>query len=98
MIQAHNPMQLPMNDIAGNVSRTVCVTFSNGTKTLSLSLDNSLGRMDSLRRGNIRLFVDDEDTTSLIFSEADKQQVWASMENFETAMNWLRRTEWGMRS
>ena len=101
MIQAHNPM------IFGD-SKQVAVTFQNGAKILSLSLDNSVGRMETLRRGDIRLMIqhaanpkmgiDEEnvDVTSEVFDEAaDGHAVHASMGNFETAMNWLRRVDWG---
>ncbi len=94
MIQAHNPM------IFGD-SKQVAVTFQNGSKILSLSLDNSVGRMGTLRRGDVRLLIDDRtgtrDVTDLVFEEAaDGHAVHASLGNFETAMNWLRRVEWGM--
>ena len=101
MIQAHNPM------IFGD-SKQVAVTFQNGAKILSLSLDNSVGRMETLRRGDIRLMIqhagnskmgiDEEnvDVTSEVFDEAaDGHVVHASLGNFETAMNWLRRVDWG---
>ena len=102
MIQAHNPM------IFGD-SKQVAVTFQNGSKILSLSLDNSAGRMKTLRRGDIRLMIqhagnpkmgiDEEnvDVTEEVFEEAaDEHPVHASLGNFEIAMNWLRRVEWGM--
>ena len=101
MIQAHNPM------IFGD-SKQVAVTFQNGSKILSLSLDNSVGRMETLRRGDIRLMIqhagnpkmgiDEEnvDVTAEVFEEAaDGHVVHASLGNFETAMNWLRQTSWG---
>ena len=102
MIQAFNPM------IFGD-SKQVAVTFQSGSKILSLSLDNSVGRMETLRRGDIRLMIqqagnpkmgiDEEnvDVTAEVFEEAaDGHVVHASLGNFETAMNWLRRVEWGM--
>ena len=102
MIQAHNPM------IIGD-SKNVAVTFQSGSKILSLSLDNSLGRMDTLGRGSILLMIqhagnpkmgfeaENVDVTSEVFEEAaDGHAVHASLGNFETAMNWLRRVEWGM--
>ena len=89
MIQAHNPM------IIGD-SKNVAVTFENGTKIVSLSLDNSLGRMETLRRGSILLMRGKEDVTAQVFEEAaDGHAVWASLGNFERAMNWLRQTQWG---
>jgi hypothetical protein len=94
MIQAHNPM------IIGD-AKNVAVTFQSGTKILSLSLDNSGGRMESLRRGSILLMIEDEtgnsDVTAQVFEDAENgHTVWASLDNFEIAMNWLRRVEWGM--
>ena len=101
MIQAHNPM------IFGD-SKQVAVTFQSGPKILSLSLDNSVGRMETLRRGDIRLMIKHDgdakmgtneetvDVTSEVFDEAvDGHIVHASLGNFETAMNWLRRIDWG---
>mgnify|MGYP003977575483 FL=1 len=94
MIQAHNPM------IIGD-AKNIAVTFQNGSRVVSLSLDNSGGRMETLRRGSILLMTEDEkgnsDVTSQVFDEAaDGHAVWASLCNFEKAMNWLRRVEWGM--
>ena len=94
MIQAHNPM------IIGD-SKNIAVTFENGNKIVSLALDNSAGRMETLRRGAILLMVDHNgharDVTPNVFPEAeDGHTVWASLTNFELAMNWLRRCEWGM--
>lgn len=94
MIQAHNPM------IIGD-SKQVAVTFQSGSKILSLSLDNSLGRMETLRRGDVRLMIENEsgnhDVTDQVFdAAADGHVVHASLGNFEIAMNWLNRCEWGM--
>ena len=94
MIQAFNPM------IIGD-AKNVAVTFQSGSKILSLSLDNSCGRMEMLRRGTILLMVEDEtdnrDVTDQVFEEAaDGHAVHTSLGNFEIAMNWLRRVEWGM--
>ena len=94
MIQAHNPT--PIGD-----SKNVAVTFKSGSKILSLSLDNSCGRMEMLGRGSVLLMIEDEtgnhDVTDQVFEEAaDGHAVHASLGNFETAMNWLRRVEWGM--
>ena len=89
MISAHDPM------IIGN-SKTVAVSFQNGRKIVSLSLDNSLGRMESLARSSILLLVDNQDVTAHVFEEhASGTTVRASLVNFERAMNWLRRTNWG---
>jgi hypothetical protein len=93
MIQAHNPM------IIGD-AKNVAVTFQSGSKVVSLALDNSAGRMETLRRGDIRLLIEDEsgcqDVTDQIFPKADVENVRANLGNFEIAMMWLRRVEWGM--
>ena len=93
MIQAHNPM------IIGD-AKNIAVTFQSGSKVVSLALDNSAGRMETLRRGDIRLLIEDEsgckDVTDLIFPKADVENVRANLDNFEIAMMWLRRAEWGM--
>ena len=93
MIQAHNPM------IIGE-SKNIAVTFQSGSKVVSLALDNSAGRLETLRRGDIRLLIEDEsgckDVTDQIFPKADVENVRASLDNFEIAMMWLRRAEWGM--
>ena len=96
MIQAHNPM------IIGD-SKNVAVTFQNGPKIISLSLDNSCGRMKMLRRGSILLMIEDgtgnSDVTAQVFEEAaDGHAVRASLGNFERAMNWLGQTAWGFDS
>ena len=57
MIQAHNPM------IIGD-SKNVAVTFQSGPKIVSLALDNSAGRMETLRRGSILLMVENESGNS----------------------------------
>jgi hypothetical protein len=94
MIQAHNPM------IIGD-AKNIAVTFQSGPKLVSLALDNSAGRMETLRRGSILLMIEDEtgnsDVTSEVFAEAKGgPAVRANLDNFEIAMNWLRRAEWGM--
>lgn len=95
MIRAHNPMILP--GVNGNQDTSIAVEFSNGDKLVSLALNNSGGRMKKLCRVDLRLFIGKEDITPVVFEE-DKVQgiVHASMENFETAMRWLRQTEWGL--
>ena len=94
MIRAHEPM------IIGD-AKQVSVTFENGNKIVSLALDNSLGRMETLNRGMILLMIEDEsgnhDVTDQVFEEAeDGHAVNASLGNFDKAMAWLHRVEWGM--
>lgn len=93
-IQAHNPMILP--GVQGRQNTSVAVEFHNGNKLVSLALNNSGGRMEKLRRGDIRLFVGQEDVTSKVFGDESAQRsVHASLDNFEVAMTWLRRVGWG---
>jgi len=95
MIYANRPMIFKLPD--GSQSENVNVCFENGNRTLSLALDNSAGRMDNLGRSDIRLLVDGEDITSKVFeTERDDTIVRANLNNFEKAMRWLSRVEWGM--
>jgi len=97
MIQAHNPMILPGVD--GNQNTSIAVEFHNGDKLVSLALNNSGGRMKKLGRVDLRLFVGNDDVTVTVFvADSEKNIVHASMDNFEKAMIWLRRTEWGFQS
>ena len=89
MIQAHDPM------IIGD-SKNVAITFQEGQKIISLALDNSAGRMTALRRGDIRLIDDSGDVTSKVFGGGEDDIVPANLDNFEKAMNWLRRCGWGL--
>jgi hypothetical protein len=101
-IRANNPVILPgvTNEHGdGNQNMSVAVEFHNGEKLVSLACDNSGGRMKNLSRCDVRLFIGNSDVTESVFVDnSEKHIVHASMENFETAMNWLRRTEWGMKS
>ena len=100
MIQAHNPM------IIGD-TKQVAVTFENGNKLVSLSLDNSGGRMEMLSRADVRLLIREshrenhistgkfKDVTGEVFGVDTEVVVSADLNTFETAMNWLRRSDWG---
>jgi len=93
VIQAHEPM------IIGD-AKNVAVTFENGRKIVSLSLDNSGGRMTTLRRGDIRLLVRTEesktlDVTGEVWGIGAETLIHATLDNLDTAMKWLRRTSWG---
>jgi hypothetical protein len=94
-IFAHQPTAFEMS--GGDVSQSVAVEFKNGSKTLSLALDNSLGRMPKLGRGDIRLFAGEQDVTARFFGlvRAD-EPVHASIENFDKALKWLRQVSWGL--
>ena len=94
-IIASNPLILP--GIDGNKCTSIAVEFQNGDKLVSLALDNSGGRMKKLGRADLRLFIGSDDVTETVFtSDSERHIVHASMDNFEKAMTWLRRTDWGL--
>ena len=81
----------------------------NGAKMLSVSVDNSGGRMALMARADIRcLFshavVGDgerervEDVTSQVFGGGKSDIVHGNADNMAKAMNWLRRTNWGFQN
>ena len=84
-----------------NLAKHVNVVFDNGPKMVSLSCDNSSGRMTTMSRSDIRLLVSDpleggvEDVTSKVFGGNEEDIVRASIETMEIAMKWLRRVSWG---
>ena len=91
MIFAHPPMGTKMSD--GTVANSVCTVFRNGNKSISIALDDSCGRMDLLRRSDMRLFIEDvegisQDVTHRTFF-GDSMQVDANLENFQKAWEWL---------
>ena len=100
MIRAHNPIEMAGHPPDDEVfSRSVTVEFGNGDKLVSLHLDNSHGMMNLLGRGDVRVFRGKEDVTHNVFGHDFKERpVHASLENFEKAMNWLRRSQWGFTS
>ena len=84
-----------------NLSKHVNVVFDNGPKMLSLSLDNSGGRMNTIGRADIRLLFSDpleggvQDVTSTVFGGGEHDVVRGTIENMERAMKWLKMTRWG---
>ena len=95
MIFAHPPMATKMSD--GSTAHSVCAAFKNGNKTISISLDDSCGRLSRLTRSCMRLFNDEEgsesrDVTVEVFPDG-KWQVDASLENFQKAWEWLNEEE-----
>ena len=100
-IFAHQPMVFAGRGSMTN-SHQVAVCFQNGSKLISIALDDSCGRMQKLSRGSIELFrMPDEksDTgvvcTNEVFPEMSRTLVPASIENFQRAMVWLNRVSWG---
>jgi hypothetical protein len=84
-----------------NIAKHVNVVFDNGPKMVSLSVDNSAGRMAHMARADIRLLFTDplkgdvEDITSTVFGGEDADIVRGTIENMDRAMNWLRMSRWG---
>ena len=78
------------------------VVFDNGPKMLSLSLDNSGGRLTTLSRSDIRLLVHNslaetvDDVTNDVFGGEQGSTVQADIDTMEQAMKWLQRTDWGL--
>ena len=78
------------------------VVFDNGSKMLSLSLDNSGGRLTTLSRSDIRLLVHNslaetvDDVTNDVFGGEQGSTVQADIDTMEQAMKWLQRTDWGL--
>jgi hypothetical protein len=84
-----------------NLSKHVNIVFDNGPKIVSLSLDNSAGRMAHIARADIRLLYSDpldggvQDVTSEVFGGDEAAIVPGTLGNMERAMNWLRMASWG---
>jgi len=83
-------------------AKHVNVVFDNGPKMISLSIDNSGGRMTHMARADLRLLFSDpleggvEDVTSTVFGGDETSIVRGTIENMEEAMRWLRRCDWGL--
>ncbi len=93
-IFANHPMVLPNGS-------NVNVCFQNGDKIVSLSLDDSCGRMELLGRGTIELHRKTrvggvEVCTSEVFLDSTEASVvHSTMSNFERALRWMNRMSWG---
>ncbi len=92
MIFAHKPM-------VTDVGSAVNICFQNGDKIVSLALDDSCGRMELLRRGDIELHRKTadgvDDCTSEVFDRVSEGPIPLTDDSFEMAMNWLGKSEWG---
>jgi len=77
------------------------VVFDNGAKMISLSCDNSGGRLTTLSRSDLRLLFHNslkgtvDDVTSDVFGGDSYDVVPATLESMDKAMKWLRMTSWG---
>ena len=85
-------------------SKQANVVFDNGPKMISLSVDNSCGKMTHMARADIRLLFSDplkggiEDVTFAVFGDKMKDRsdiVRGTIENMDKAMKWLQRARWG---
>jgi len=90
MIFAYQPTQVKLSD--GTTTHSVNTVFQNGKKTISISFDDSCGRLSKLSRSDLCLFVEDiegiiQEVTHRIFG--DCRQVDANLENFQKAWEWL---------
>ena len=90
-----------------SLSKQVNVVFDNGPKMVSLSVDNSCGKMTRMARSDIRLLFTDpvkgsvDDVTFHVFGATMKDRsdiVRGTIENMDRAIKWLRRTDWGFTS
>jgi len=100
MISAHPPL-IYHHSSGGQPSMQVATQFTNGNKTVSLSCDNSVGRLKTLSRSDIRCFMmdpqteEERDVTAEVLGAGLNDVVRADIENMSRAMNWLRQTPWG---
>jgi hypothetical protein len=90
--------------IVSDDSAAVNVVFQNGEKMVSLALDDSCGRMSTLSRGSIEChrkkeFGEDPPlviaTEEVFGPDCRRELVHNTLENFNKAMNWLNRIEYG---
>jgi len=82
----------------------VNVVFQNGEKMVSLALDDSCGRMSTLNRGSIECHREKKDqdpeidvVTGEVFGvESESNLIPNTLDNFNKAMRWLNRIEYGL--
>ena len=71
--------------------RMANITFINGRKELSLTVDNGpMCRTEKLFRADMRLFCGKEDVTAAVFNCGEFEVVRGDVENMAKAMNWLQ--------
>ena len=84
-----------------NLSKHANFVIHNGSKMVSVSVDNSGGKMTHMARADIRLLFTDplaggvKDVTSEVFGGREYDIVQGTMENMDRAMKWLQRARWG---
>jgi hypothetical protein len=81
----------------------VNVIFQNGEKMVSLALDDSCGRMSKLNRGSIECHRSTDDVghidvvTGEVFGRGSESNLIPNtLDNFNKAMTWLNRIEYGL--
>ena len=85
----------------GGGSKHANFVIHNGSKMISVSVDNSGGRMQSMARADIRLLFTDpieggvEDVTSTVFGGSESDVVRGTLDNMDRAMKWLQLARWG---
>ena len=85
--------------LAMGTRRMANMTFTNGKKVISLTIDN--GTMpeeeDSvMKRADLRLYNGKEDVTTSVFGGTSYAIVHANVDSMTKAMQWLQRSSWGM--
>lgn len=92
-----------------NLAKHANFVIHNGAKMISVSVDNSGGKMSHMARADIRLLFSHatlghtegervEDVTSRVFGGSKSDIVLGNADNMAKAMNWLRRTNWGFQN
>ena len=82
--------------------RSVNVTFENGSRTVSLCVDNGATTSGKMSRGDVRCFDEsrhrsggDMDVTGEVFGTTPSASVHASVQNMQKAMSLLQRCSRG---
>lgn len=90
-----------------NLSKQANFVIHNGAKMVSVSVDNSGGRMAHMARADIRCLFSNatagiegrsevEDVTSRVFGGGHADIVRGTVENMDRAMKWLQMARWGL--
>ena len=90
-----------------NLSKQANFVIHNGAKKVSVSVDNSGGRMSHMSRADIRCLFSNttagiegrpevEDVTSHVFGGGSSDIVRGTVQNMDRAMKWLQMARWGL--
>ena len=92
----------------GGGSKHANFVIHNGAKMISVSVDNSGGRMTHMARSDIRCLFSNatagiegkpavvEDVTGHVFGKDENSIVHGTVENMDKALKWLRMSRWGL--